>query len=393
MMNTWGGVVVGLVLGLVVTPARASASIGDPPSITAKAALVMDADSGTVLWERNADEELPQASTTKVMTAILALESGSLGRSYPASPEACQVSPSKVNLLPGQRLNLEDLVYAILLNSANDASIVIAESLAGSVPEFADRMNARARQLGALHTHFENPHGLTADGHYSTARDLATIFRHALTVPKFRSIIGTKSVIVPVENDSRMIALHSHNRLLEGYRVPVIGKTGYTLPAKKCFVGAGTLDGREVIVSVLGSRDLWGDTKRLFEFGFGDSMPPAPLLQHATLRPGVRTGARHPTHASKHGAGRQAAQPDTSQGRYAIRVGTFQQVERAQRLQHALGRRGYDAAINRVAKGNGKNKKTEYHVQIGTYPSRGQAESAVRTMSAQVDLPARIVQQ
>jgi D-alanyl-D-alanine carboxypeptidase (penicillin-binding protein 5/6) len=391
-MRTWGGVVVGLVFGLVVSPARAPASIGDPPNITAKAALVMDAETGTVLWERNADDELPPASTTKVMTAILALESGSLGRSFPASAEACSVSPSKVNLRPGQRLNLEDLVYAILLNSANDASIVIAESVAGSVPEFADRMNARARQLGALHTHFENPHGLTADGHYSSARDLATIFRHALHVPKFRSIIGTKAVVVGVENDARMISLHSHNRLLEGYRVPVIGKTGFTIPAKKCFVGAGVLDGREIIVSVLGSRDLWGDTKRLFEFGFGDAMPPAPLLQHAALHP-VTHGAAHRAGRAKRGAGRTAATTTDRGGKYAIQVGTFDQMERAKRLQHALGRRGYDAAINRVATGKGHGKKTEYHVQVGAYPSRGQAESAVRTMAAQVDLPARIVQQ
>ena len=384
------GAVVGLTLGLVVVPARAPASIGDPPNITAKAALVMDAETGTVLWERNADDELPPASTTKVMTAILALESGSLGKSFPASAEACSVAPSKVNLLPGQRLNLEDLVYAILLNSANDASVVIAESLAGSVPEFADRMNARARQLGALHTHFENPHGLTAEGHYSSARDLATIFRHALQVPKFRTIIGTKAVIVAVENDSRMIALHSHNRLLEGYRVPVIGKTGFTVPAKKCFVGAGTFDGREIIVSVLGSRDLWGDTKRLFEFGFGDGMPAAPLLQHAALHP-AHTAA-HRVQRGKRASGRSAAVAP-GQGPYAIQVGSFSEMERAKRLQHALGRRGYDAAINRVATGSGKNKKTEYHVQVGKYPSRGQAESAVRTMAAQVDLPARIVQQ
>jgi D-alanyl-D-alanine carboxypeptidase (penicillin-binding protein 5/6) len=384
---------VGLVFGLVVIPARAPASIGDPPNITAKAALVMDAETGTVLWERNADDELPPASTTKVMTAILALESGSLGRSFPASAEACSVSPTKINLQPGQRLDLEDLVYAILLNSANDASVVIAEGLAGSVPEFADRMNARARQLGALHTHFENPNGLTADGHYSSARDLATIFRHALHVPKFRTIIGTKAVVVPVENDSRMIALHSHNRLLEGYRVPVIGKTGFTIPAKKCFVGAGVLDGREIIVSVLGSRDLWGDTKRLFEFGFGDSMPPAPLIQHAALRP---AHAPHRAGRGKHAsrtASAKSGDANDAAGKYAIQVGTFDKMDRAQRLQHALGRRGYDAAINRVATGKGRNKKTEYHVQVGTYPSRGQAESAVRTMAAQVDLPARIVQQ
>lgn len=386
MRNAWSGVVA--VVAMLLIPLEASARSGEAPRVTARAALVMDADSGTVIWERNGDLELPPASTTKVMTAILALESNALGRSFPASTEACEAAPSKVHLLPGQRLNLEDLVYAILLNSANDASVVIAESLAGSVPEFADRMNARARQLGAFHTHFMNPHGLTADGHYSTARDLAIMFRHGMQVPKFRTILSTKSVSVSVENSTRTIALHSHNRLLEGYRIPVIGKTGYTVPAKKCFVGAGTFDGREVIVAVLGSSDLWGDTKRLFEFGFGDAMPPAPLLQHAAMRPAVHHGAR----AGKHGNSRTRAQAPSATGHYAIQVGSFERIDRAKRMQHALGRRGYDAAINRVAKGSGKHKRTEYQVRVGTYPSRGQAESAVRTMAAHVDVPVRIVQ-
>jgi D-alanyl-D-alanine carboxypeptidase (penicillin-binding protein 5/6) len=386
MRNSWGGVLAAVMVLLV--PPKASAIIGDPPRVSARAALVMDADSGTVIWERNADLELPPASTTKVMTAILALESNELGRSFAASPEACQTAPSKVNLLPGQRLNLEDLVYAILLNSANDASVVIAESLSGSVPEFADRMNARARQLGALHSHFMNPHGLTADGHYSTARDLATIFRHGMQMPKFRTILGTKAVTVGIENSRRMIALHSHNRLLEGYRIPVIGKTGYTIPAKKCFVGAGTFDGREVIVAVLGSSDLWGDAKRLFEFGFGDALPPAPLLRHAAMRPALRRAA----HVSKRATLRSGSRPAARKGPYAIQVGSFHGIDGAKRLQHALGRRGYDAAINRVAKGNGRHKRTEYQVQVGTYPNRGQAESAVRTMAGQVDVPVRVVQ-
>lgn len=385
MRNTWGRVAVVVAL---MFPSAISAAISEPPNITARAALVMDADSGTVLWSRNPDAELPPASTTKVMTAILALESGALMRSFSASSQACQVSPSKVNLLPGQRLNLEDLVYAILLNSANDASVVIAESLAGSVPEFADRMTARARQLGAFHTHFMNPHGLTADGHYSTAHDLATIFRHGLQVPKFRTILGTKSVTVSVENSARLIALRSHNRLLEGYRIPVIGKTGYTIPAKKCFVGAGTFDGREFIVAVLGSSDLWGDTKRLFEFAFGDGLPPAPVLQRASIHPALRSAR-----SGKRGTVRSQGSPVRRQGRYAIQVGTFDRIDRAKRLQHALGRRGYDAQIDQVAKGRGKNKRTQYRVQVGKYPNRGQAESAVRTMAAQVDVPVRIVQQ
>jgi D-alanyl-D-alanine carboxypeptidase len=296
------------------------------------------------------------------------------------SAEACTAAPSKVHLKPGQRFSLESLVYAILLNSANDASIVIAESLAGSVEMFADQMTARARQLGALHTRFANPHGLTADGHYSTVRDLATIFRHALTVPKFREIIATKSRIIAVDDGSRRIALRSHNRLLDGYRVPVVGKTGYTVPAKKCFVGAGMHEGREIIVAVLGSTDLWGDTTRLLEFGFGDSLPAPPELQRAKLRSTSRRLAR-----------RGMIKPTRRTQRYAIHVGTFDRIDQARRLQRALGRRGYTAQIDRIAGGRSK-RGGRYRVQVGSYQNRGQAESAVRTMAAHVDLPARIIQ-
>ncbi len=383
--------VVGTLFALAVVPCRAWAIDGAAPSITATAAIVMDRQSGEVLWSREPDLELPPASTTKVMTAILALESDELERRFPASAEACRVVPRKVNLRPGQRLKLEDLVYAILLNSANDASVVIAESLAGSVEAFGDRMTARARQLGALHTHFVNPHGLTADGHYTTARDLVTIFDHALDVPRFREIISTKAITVPVENSKRRIALQTHNRLLDSYRIPVVGKTGYTIPAKKCFVGAGMSDGREILVAVLGSTDLWGDVKRLLEFGFGDSMPAAPILRHAKMRPVSKRGRhRVARRAAKRRAGASARA--TSAHKYAVRVGAFDRIDRARRLQHALGRRGFDVAIHEVAHGRGKRRRTQYVVHVGPYANRGQAESAVRDMEAQVKLPAEIIQ-
>ncbi|MCZ2111037.1 MAG: D-alanyl-D-alanine carboxypeptidase [Dehalococcoidia bacterium] len=360
-------------------------SAADGPSLSAKSAIIVDARSGSVIWAQNPDEQLPPASTTKVMTAILALESGRLRDQVEASPEACMVAPSKVNLRPGQRLILEDLVYAILLNSANDASIAIAEHLAPSVEAFGERMTARAKLLGATRTRFANPHGLTQDGHYSTVRDLATIFRYALAVPKFREIIGTKAVVVGVENSTRRIALRSHNRLLENYRIPVIGKTGYTLAAKKCFVGSGRYGEREVIVALMGSQDLWGDTRRLLEFGFGDDLPP----ESDRLRKKQHAGNRAP----------QGARPAATVGgkaqrapQYAIHVGTFDRKDRAERLGRALGRRGFDVSVDRLAAGRGQQRRIRYRVEVGPYQNRGQAESAARTMASQVDLPTRIVQ-
>jgi D-alanyl-D-alanine carboxypeptidase len=245
--------------------------------------------------------------------------------------------------------------------------------------------------LGATRTNFTNPHGLTQDGHYSTVRDLSTIFRYALAVPKFREILGTKAVVVGVENSSRKIALRSHNRLLDSYRIPVIGKTGYTIAAKKCFVGAGSYGEREIIVAVMGSRDLWGDTRRLLEFGFDGELPPE-----------IKPGAKGQRVAKQDGAATVARRPGKSQAlaitrrerspQYSIHVGTFDQKERAVRLQRALGRRGFDVAIAQFTNGRGKNRRVRYRVQAGPYSDRNQAESAARTLAAQVDLPARVVQ-
>lgn len=376
---------------MLCLPCRVGAAPLDEPRLTATSGIVMDARTGAILYERHPDLPLPPASTTKVMTAVLALESGRLSESVTTSDEAARVVPSKINLRPGQRLVLEDLVYAILLNSANDASIALAEHLSGSVPAFGQRMTSRARQLGATQSRFVNPHGLTEESHHSSARDLARIFQHALSVPRFREIIGTKAIMVRAQGSTRQIALRSHNRLLENYRMPVIGKTGYTKAAKKCFVGAGSYDGREIIVALLGSRDLWGDTKRLLEFGFADVLPPEPTQLRAK-----RSAATERVATSATRLGRSSSVEDRKATRrgpvYSIHVGTFDRRDRAERLQRALGKRGYQAAIQRVATGRGARRRARYQVSVGSFASRGQAESVVRNMESQVDLDTRIVQ-
>lgn len=390
-MRTGGrGWCAGVAVSVLLLLGVASAEM-DPPRVTAKAAIVVDARTGSVLWAQSPDERLPPASTTKVMTAILALESGRLRDRVEASPEACMVTPSKVHLRPGQRLILEDLVYAILLNSANDASIAIAEHLSSSVETFGERMTTRAHLLGATRTNFENPHGLTQDGHYSTVRDLSTIFRYALAVPRFREILGTKAVVVGVENSTRRIALRSHNRFLDAYRIPVIGKTGYTIAAKKCFVGAGRHGDREIIVALMGSPDLWGDTRRLLEFGFDGDLPPEVQPEAKGRRAANNkvppSGGRRSAKSAAVATARSERAPQ-----YAIYVGTFDQKARALRLQRALGRRGFDVAIDQFSTGRGKKRRIQYRVQAGPYKNREQAEAAARTMAAQVDLPTRVVQ-
>ncbi len=255
---------------------RSGRATGSRSGITARAAILVDNQTGEVLWERNADTALPPASTTKVLTAMVALRSGRLEDSFLVSSGAAKEPPSKIHLREGWRLRLLDLIYAILLNSANDASVVIAEGIAGSVPAFAELMNAQAQRLGATNSNFVNPNGLPAADHYSTARDLATLFSVASRDPVFDRIVSTQAIpIIPTEGAVRAINLRTHNRLLNaGLPYEVVGKTGWTIAAKRCFVGAARIDGRELIVAVLGARDLWGDVRKLIEFGFdGRSLP------------------------------------------------------------------------------------------------------------------------
>jgi D-alanyl-D-alanine carboxypeptidase (penicillin-binding protein 5/6) len=354
---------VSLALGTVMAVVGAAAAPAVATAVTAKAAILIDHDTGAVLWQRNPDLPLPPASTTKIVTATLALESGRLDESFAVSREAAQMPPSKISLRPGWQMDLHDLVYAVLLNSANDASVVIAEGLAGSVAEFARRMNAHARRLGAMHTHFVNPNGLPAEDHYTTARDLATMFSYAIENPEFVRIASTKTTtIVPAEGSRRVIALRNHNKLLDDYHIRVIGKTGWTRASKKCFVGAGFAGGREVIVAVLGSRALWTDLRTLLEYGLDGAPTPNPdsaEIQLAEDRPPSAPAAR--------GTRRSVT---ASRQRFAVHLGTFQSLSRAKQLRRALARKGYPARISKI-----RQKRTVlYRVSVGSYGDRQEAQ-------------------
>ncbi len=317
------------------------------PYITARAAVIMDAGTGEVVWERNSTEPLPPASTTKVMTAILALESGRLDESFRVSEYAAETPPSGIHLRAGQRMRLKNLLYAVLLNSANDAAEVVAEGLAGSEEVFAARMTARARELGASSAHFANPHGLTAPGHEMSARDLAMIFRHGLDVPLFREILETRSVQVPLEaNHVQWVALHSHNRLLTGNAYQVIGKTGYTRPARRCFVGAASHGDRELIIALLGARDLWTDARRLFAYGFGEA-PPVTMARAATHpRRGLVRHAAAVRPARPLGSeGDDEATADSRIARYAVRLGPYRSQQVALVTRARLAQRGYRVVL------------------------------------------------
>lgn len=287
------GAVASALLLAVVAASAASAEL-PPPAITGRSAVVLDGTTGRVIWERDADRQLPPASTTKIMTTMLALESGRLERSFEVSPYAASQAPSKLGLRAGQRIDLEDLTYALMLKSANDAAVVVAEGLAGSVPEFAALMNQRAREIGATNTHFHNPNGLPDDEHLTTTHDMAMILRHALTVPGFREVAGTNAKVIQIEDERiHPVALHSKNRLLNGYFVPVLGKTGYTRAAARCFAGAAELNGRRIVTVVFGASDMWGDTRKLMEYGFSTFDDTEPVVQLA-----IQSARRNPPRTS-----------------------------------------------------------------------------------------------
>jgi D-alanyl-D-alanine carboxypeptidase (penicillin-binding protein 5/6) len=355
---------------VVLVPPRPAVAAG--PSATARAGIIVDAATGEVLWERNADAELPPASTTKVLTAIVALESDRLGDRLTASPNAAATAPSKIGLRAGQRMRLGDLLFAVLLNSANDAATVVAEGLAGSEAAFAARMTARAREIGATGSRFRNAHGLTEPGHVSTARDMGLLFRHALAIPGFREILETRSLKVPVDGPgARQVSLRSHNRLLTGYVYSVIGKTGYTRAAKRCFVGSATHDGREVVIAFLGASDLWGDARSMFGWAFGEPVPTLPVVEARTTAPGRgakptsstarRRSTRTVASASTRAARAEGDDAEERAGRYAVQVGPYKNRGSAEAEKTRLARRGYTASVS------GKS------VQLGSFSSRERA--------------------
>ncbi|MGH7788993.1 MAG: D-alanyl-D-alanine carboxypeptidase family protein, partial [Candidatus Binatia bacterium] len=285
-----------LAIGLAFLLAAASAGATEARELgrlTAKAALVVDAQTGEVHFARNPNLQLPPASTTKILTGLIALRQMAPDDLMRVSTYASSMPPSKAYLRSGWSFETRDLMYAMMMRSANDASVVIAEGVAGSVPNFARLMNATARSFGATQSNFVTPNGLPAEGHYSTVHDMSLIMRQALQTPGMREIMSVRqTVIQPTTGSRKRIALRSTNKLLWRDDLHVIGKTGWTRKAKRCFVGAASANGREVIVAVLGSNNLWADVELLTAYGLGQAVPggapplPADLQQAAV--PGFR---------------------------------------------------------------------------------------------------------
>ncbi len=241
------------------------------PDIPATAALLLDPATGDVLYEKNADLRLPMASTTKIMTAVVALENASLQESITVSDYAVATGESSAWLEKGEALTVEQLLYALLVQSANDAAVTLAEGVAGSEDSFVQMMNDKAGELGLENSHFANPHGLDEEGHYTCARDLAELAAYAMNNQVFREIVKSSGYELPWPGHPNPRVFANHNKLLNMYPYATGIKTGYTNKAGKCLVASAQKQGRELVSAILnGGESYWDQTIRLMDYGFDD---------------------------------------------------------------------------------------------------------------------------
>lgn len=281
MKSSKGLMVLAVALLLVLAPARA---MSEEVSTSAKACAVMDVASGRLLLQHNAEEALPMASTTKVMTALLALERGSLSDEVTCGRNAFGVPGTSIYLSEGETLTLEQMLYGLMLQSGNDAAVAIAEHIGGSVPAFCKAMTERAAEIGCTNTVFLTPHGLPMEGHYTTAHDLALIAREAMGNPVFRQIVSTKRATIPWPGREYNRVLNNKNKLLSTYPGATGIKTGFTRAAGRCLVFGAERDGMEIVGVVLNCADWFNEAARLMDKAFAAYEQSELLYGGETLR-------------------------------------------------------------------------------------------------------------
>ena len=238
------------------------------PSVSAHSAALIDAQTGDLLFEKNAHARLPMASTTKIMTALVALDLADPQTVISVPPEAVGVEGSSIYLCEGEQLTLEQLLYAVMLESANDASVAVAIGLCGSVERFAEEMNKKAAVIGLRDSCFQNPHGLAAEAHYTTAYELAIIAKHALENELIAQMASTKKTTIPHGDTDGVRLLVNHNRMLRYYDGAIGMKTGYTKKSGRCLVSAAERDGVRLIAVTLNAPNDWSDHTSLLDYGF-----------------------------------------------------------------------------------------------------------------------------
>lgn len=287
-MRKFTGILLSLALIFAVKiPARAELAV------SAKAAILMHADSGRVLYEKNADEHMLIASTTKIMTAIVVLEHCELDDLVEVDSRSAGIEGSSMYLKAGESYTVEDLLYGLLLVSGNDAASALALHVADSMEEFAELMNAKAAELGMTESSFKNAHGLDEEGHYSTARDMAKLAAYCMGNEDFARIAGTVSHTVGEQT------LVNHNRLLREYDGCLGLKTGYTMAAGRTLVTCAERDGARYVCVTLNDPDDWDDHKALYDWAFANysfaEVIPAGLSYEVPLISGAEMTAQAET--------------------------------------------------------------------------------------------------
>ena len=237
------------------------AAWAEQPCPSAQSAIVITSD-GRTLYEKNADDRALIASTTKLMTAIVTIENAKLNELVDITQECCDIEGSSMYLEAGQRYTVKELLLGLLLVSGNDAAQALALHVAGSTENFAELMHSKARELGMDNSSFENPHGLDAENHYSTARDMAKLMAYCMDDPSFRELCATRSCLI---NGQTLI---NHNKLLDMYPDCIGGKTGYTQAAGRCLVSCCERKGLRLICVTLSAPDDWNDHIALYDWAF-----------------------------------------------------------------------------------------------------------------------------
>lgn len=246
---------------------QGSTNVSAEVDFDAKAAIVMESTSRRVLQEKNADQRLPMASTTKIATALMVIKCcADLDEIITVPAEACGIEGSSAYLCEGERLSVTDLLYGLMLRSGNDCAVALAIAVCGNVSDFVARMNCIAAELGCSNTHFVNPHGLHDDMHYTSARDLAIITCEAYKYDLFAAITSARSYRVTTDESNKVFV--NKNKLLGRYELADGVKTGYTKRAGRCFVGSASRNGMRLIAVVLNCAPMFEQTQQALEWAF-----------------------------------------------------------------------------------------------------------------------------
>lgn len=238
------------------------------PDCSAKSAILIEAETGTVLYAKDIHTQRAMASTTKIMTAILTIEAGDLDSEFTVDPLAIRVEGTSMGLQEGDRVSRRDLLYGIILPSGNDAANAAAVSVAGSIPAFVQMMNDKATELGLEDTHFVTPSGLDANGHYTSAYDLAMLTAYAMKNELFREIVACKSKTLEYGNPPYSRTLYNSNKMLTRYDGAIGVKPGFTDDARRCLVSAAERNGTTLIAVTLNDGDDYNDHTAMLDYGF-----------------------------------------------------------------------------------------------------------------------------